>query len=176
MSCQEKCKAGLYGKNCNTTCRKCLNSTTCHHITESCDKGCDPGYEGLTCKKECKAGYYGGNCKKSCGHCLNEKACHHVNGMCGEECEPGYKAPYCTKVITATVTEKKMTSEFNGILSAFCVLLFVIGIVVAYFVVKRFRNLKVQNPAIYKSKVAEKGCESDVSNVYINDNDGSEYQ
>lgn len=40
-------------------------------------------------------------------------------------------------VITATVTEKKMTSEFNGILSAFCVLLFIIGIVVAYFVVKR---------------------------------------
>lgn len=39
-----------------------------------------------------------------------------------------------------------------------------------------FRNLKVQNPAIYKSKVAEKGCQSDVSNVYINDNDGSEYQ
>lgn len=36
--------------------------------------------------------------------------------------------------------------------------------------------MKVQNPAIYKSKVAEKGCESDVSIVYINDNDGSEYQ
>lgn len=46
-----ECKAGFYGKNCNTTCGKCLNSTTCHHITGSCDKGCDPGYEGLACKK-----------------------------------------------------------------------------------------------------------------------------
>lgn len=69
-----------------------------------------------------------------------------------------------------------MTSEFNGILSAFCVLLFLIGIAVAYFVMKRFRNSKVQNPAINQSKIAQKECESDVSNVYINDNDGSEYQ
>lgn len=36
--------------------------------------------------------------------------------------------------------------------------------------------MKVQNPAINQSKIAQKECESDVSNVYINDNFGSEYQ
>lgn len=36
--------------------------------------------------------------------------------------------------------------------------------------------MKVQNPAINQSKIAQKECESDVSNVYINDNDGSECQ
>lgn len=36
-----------------------------------------------------------------------------------------------------TVTEKKLTSEFNGILSAFCILLFLNGVVITYFAMKR---------------------------------------
>lgn len=39
-----------------------------------------------------------------------------------------------------------------------------------------FRNSKVKQPAIYQSSIAQKECESEVSNVYINDNDRSEYQ
>lgn len=35
------------------------------------------------------------------------------------------------------VTEKKLTSEFNGILSAFCILLFLNGVVITYFAMKR---------------------------------------
>lgn len=46
-----ECIAGFHGENCSFTCGKCLNSTACHHITGSCDQGCDPGFEGLTCKK-----------------------------------------------------------------------------------------------------------------------------
>lgn len=39
-----------------------------------------------------------------------------------------------------------------------------------------FRNSKVKQPAIYQSNIAQKGCESEVSNVHINENNGSEYQ
>lgn len=40
-----------------------------------------------------------------------------------------------------------------------------------------FRNSKKQNQSIYQSNIAEKGCEIEASNnVYINDNNGSEYQ
>lgn len=36
-----------------------------------------------------------------------------------------------------TATERKLTSEFNGILSAFCILLFLNGVVITYFAIKR---------------------------------------
>lgn len=39
-----------------------------------------------------------------------------------------------------------------------------------------FRNSKLKHPAIYKSNIAKKGCESEVSNDYINDINRSEYQ
>lgn len=138
--------------------------------------GCVRGYQGLLCTV-CELGYYGLSCNQECSpFCLRSRDCHHVSGYCKEGCKNGWQGLHCLEVIKATVTEKKMTSEFNGILSAFCVLLFLIGVAVAYFVVKRCRNSIVKNPAIYKSNIAEKVCESDVSNVYINDNDGSEYQ
>lgn len=37
-------------------------------------------------------------------------------------------------------------------------------------------NSKVKQPAIYQSNIAQKGCESEISNVYINDNNRIEYQ
>lgn len=39
-----------------------------------------------------------------------------------------------------------------------------------------FRNSKAKLPAINQSIIVQKGCESELSNVYINDNNGSEYQ
>lgn len=37
-------------------------------------------------------------------------------------------------------------------------------------------SFKIKQPGIYQSNIAQKECKSDVSNVYINDNNRSEYQ
>lgn len=126
----------------------------------------------------CDFGYYGFGCNQECSpFCVRSRDCHHVFGVCKEGCKSGWQGLDCLEVKKVTVTEKNMISEFNGILSAFCVLLFLIGVVVTYFVVKRFRNSKKQNQSIYQTNIAEKGCEIEASNnVYINDNNGSEYQ
>lgn len=125
----------------------------------------------------CEFGYYGLGCNQECStFCKKSRYCNSISGHCKDGCKSGWQGLDCLEVSKLTVTEKKLTSEFNGILSAFCILVFLNGVVIAHFLVKRFRNSKAKLPAINQSNIAQNGCESEISNVYINDNDRSEYQ
>lgn len=160
-------------KNCSIICGYCHESEQCHHINGTCINGCASGYQGAKCTEECDK-HFGPNCIKKCNKTC--KSCDKLTGICNNDCHPGWRGLFCHELSKLTVTEKKLTSEFNGILSAFCILVFLNGVVIAHFLVKRFRNSKAKLPAINQSNIAQNGCESEISNVYINDNDISEYQ
>lgn len=49
ISIRLECIEGYYGEECGSICGYCLDNTTCHHVTGSCDKGCQPGYQEPNC-------------------------------------------------------------------------------------------------------------------------------
>lgn len=49
--CFTECDNGLFGRNCTSTCGKCVGAEQCHHINGTCLNGCDPGYKGADCTK-----------------------------------------------------------------------------------------------------------------------------
>lgn len=44
-----ECIEGYYGEECGSICGYCLDNTTCHPVTGSCDKGCRPDYQEPNC-------------------------------------------------------------------------------------------------------------------------------
>ena len=46
-----ECYLGFYGEGCVNNCSEhCLGAdNSCHHVTGTCDLGCDPGYLGALC-------------------------------------------------------------------------------------------------------------------------------
>lgn len=44
-----ECIAGYYGEECGSICGYCLDNTTCHHVTGSCNEGCQSGYQEPNC-------------------------------------------------------------------------------------------------------------------------------
>ena len=45
-----ECQDHTYGVNCNQTCH--CASGSCHHVTGSCDSGCDGGWTGPACQEQ----------------------------------------------------------------------------------------------------------------------------
>lgn len=174
VKCTEECNKH-FGPNCiekcNTTCK------SCDTLTGVCNNDCHPGWRGLFCHELCEFGSYGFSCNQECStFCKKSRDCHHVTGNCKDGCKSGWQGLDCLEVSKLIVTEKKLTSEFNGILSAFCILLFLNGVVITYFAMKRFRNSQTRQPAVHQSNNVQKDCAGDVSKVYINENNRSEYQ
>lgn len=44
-----ECRYGYYGERCSNECGHCLNNTACHHVTGTCENGCEPGYKAPNC-------------------------------------------------------------------------------------------------------------------------------
>lgn len=44
-----ECSDGFYGEECSSSCGHCLNDSACHHVTGTCDQGCEPGYQAPNC-------------------------------------------------------------------------------------------------------------------------------
>lgn len=44
-----ECMPGSFGQQCNNSCGHCFNQTACHHVTGTCAKGCEPGYQASNC-------------------------------------------------------------------------------------------------------------------------------
>lgn len=44
-----ECIAGYYGEECGSICGYCRDNTTCHHVTGSCNEGCQSGYQEPNC-------------------------------------------------------------------------------------------------------------------------------
>ncbi|KAK3757714.1 hypothetical protein RRG08_004560 [Elysia crispata] len=113
--CDQKCPQGYYGKKCTQICSDHCSGDVplCHHVTGTCDLGCDPGYRGNLCTNECNKGLYGEDCNKTCSeHCGGDlNSCHHVNGSCNQECDPGYTGSLCIQ--GETIPEVGMEECFN---------------------------------------------------------------
>lgn len=46
-----ECDRGSFGKDCASSCGRCMDNETCHHVNGSCINGCETGFQGLDCKR-----------------------------------------------------------------------------------------------------------------------------
>ncbi|KAM6986254.1 angiopoietin-1 receptor [Aplochiton taeniatus] len=118
-----KCKAGIWGPNCEHACPPCSNGGVCHDDTGECI--CPPGFTGHTCEDVCGAGKFGRTCKEWCSDrlcrsmvfCLRDPyGCSCATGWrgfnCSEACPEGYYGAGCR--LKCECGEKGSCDRFRG--------------------------------------------------------------
>ncbi|KAK7102805.1 hypothetical protein V1264_020978 [Littorina saxatilis] len=91
--CQQLCRNGQYGVNCNKTCGQCANNDACNKTNGHCPGSCQGAFKPPLCNSVCEDGFYGKDCG-TCGQCGGDEVCDTDTGHC-TACQSGWSPPLC---------------------------------------------------------------------------------
>ncbi|KAK7089830.1 hypothetical protein V1264_024400 [Littorina saxatilis] len=92
--CQQVCRNGQYGVNCNKTCGQCANNDACNKTNGHCPGSCQGAFKPPLCDSVCDVGTYGKDCNRTCGQCGGDEVCDKDTGHC-TACQSGWSPPLC---------------------------------------------------------------------------------
>ncbi|KAH9494721.1 hypothetical protein Btru_017716 [Bulinus truncatus] len=80
------CIPGTWGLECNETCPRKCNNTSCNQDTGVCPLGCEKGFWGDFCQNSCSVNCYNKTCDKKTGVCDNGCIGFSNPPICTVEC------------------------------------------------------------------------------------------